>query len=114
MLALVIAIFVVGIGPLAAVDVPRDLPADTQQGDVAAASVTVTLNPDGTLRLGDGPDLPMDEALAKLEAIAGNSRELRIMLRADGRDTPYDRVMEVMARLQQAGFDRVALVAGDR
>ncbi len=51
----------------------------------------------------------IDELTSKLYAITGEGYEERIFLRAD-EAVDYGRVMEVMTRMQKAGFRNIAMV----
>lgn len=53
--------------------------------------------------------MPMDELAAKLKAIAAESPDLRVYIRAD-RKLDYGKVVAVMAAVNAAGFTKIALV----
>jgi biopolymer transport protein TolR len=51
----------------------------------------------------------LDQLLATLEAIAGEGVDTRIFVRGD-RGTDYGTIMQVMGRINQAGFKNLGLV----
>ena len=54
-------------------------------------------------------EVPADQLIAKLRAIAAEREGDKIFLRADGA-VPYARVAEVMGALNAAGFRNIGLV----
>ena len=54
-------------------------------------------------------EIPIDEVVAKLEAIAKTGYEERIFVRGD-KAADYGTVMKVMARISAAGFKNIGLV----
>ena len=54
-------------------------------------------------------ELALDERIPRLVAICENRREARIFLRGD-RAIAYGNIMAVMGAMNQAGFNRVALL----
>lgn len=107
MLVLLI-IFMVS-APLLTVGVPIDLP-DTQAKAMNADTqpITVSINNEGLIYLQE-TEIPIDEIVAKLEAIAKTGYEERIFVRGD-RAADYGTVMKVMARISAAGFKNIGLV----
>lgn len=107
MLVLLI-IFMVS-APLLTVGVPIDLP-DTQAKAMNADTqpITVSINNEGLIYLQE-TEIPIDEVVAKLEAIAKTGYEERIFVRGD-KLADYGTVMKVMARISAAGFKNIGLV----
>ncbi|MFN0264615.1 protein TolR [Tepidamorphus sp. 3E244] len=106
---LVLLIIFMVAAPLLTVGVPIDLPetrAKALQSD--KDPLTVTVSPDGNVYLQD-QEIPIEELVAKLEAIASNGYEERIFVRGDA-NVGYGAVMQVMGRLNAAGFKRIGLV----
>lgn len=95
--------------PLLTVGVPIDLPKTAASRIVGQDEpLVVSLVPDGRLYLQDA-ELALDELIPRLIAITENRKEARVFLRGD-RAIPYGQVMVVMGALNQAGFNRVALL----
>ncbi|MDT6939370.1 protein TolR [Brucella pseudogrignonensis] len=107
MLVLLI-IFMVS-APLLTVGVPIDLP-DTQAKAMNADTqpITVSVNSEGKIYLQE-TEIPIDEVVAKLQAIAKTGYEERIFVRGD-KAADYGTVMKVMARISAAGFKNIGLV----
>lgn len=107
MLVLLI-IFMVS-APLLTVGVPIDLP-DTQAKSMNADTqpITVSVNNEGKIFLQE-TEIPLDEVVAKLQAIAKTGYEERIFVRGD-KTADYGTVMKVMARISAAGFKNIGLV----
>ncbi|MGB3624219.1 MAG: biopolymer transporter ExbD [Henriciella sp.] len=70
--------------------------------------LSVSLDTDGAIYIQDTQVDP-DELVSTLYAIAGEGYEERIYLRAD-EGVNYGMVMEVMTRMQRAGYRNIALV----
>ncbi len=95
--------------PLLTVGVPVDLPKTKASVIVGEDEpLVVTLNAEGKLILQD-TEVALDKLVARLTAIAENRRETRVFVRGD-RTIAYGKVMEVMGRINLAGFTRVALI----
>ncbi|MDR6434001.1 protein TolR [Brucella pseudogrignonensis] len=107
MLVLLI-IFMVS-APLLTVGVPIDLP-DTQAKSMNADTqpITVSVNSEGKIYLQE-TEIPIDEVVTKLQAIAKTGYEERIFVRGD-KAADYGTVMKVMARISAAGFKNIGLV----
>ncbi len=107
MLVLLI-IFMVS-APLLTVGVPIDLP-DTQAKAMNADTqpITVSVNSEGKIFLQE-TEIPIDEVVPKLRAIAKTGYEERIFVRGD-KAADYGTVMKVMARISAAGFKNIGLV----
>src|SRR5690606_14766513 len=107
MLVLLI-IFMVS-APLLTVGVPIDLP-DTQAKAMNADTqpITVSVNSEGKIYLQE-TEIPIEEVVPKLQAIAKTDYEERIFVRGD-KAADYGTVMKVMARISAAGFKNIGLV----
>ncbi len=98
--------------PLATVDVAVDLPVSTaEQQPRPDKPLFLTLKADHSLALGDGV-VAGDNLGAALDAASGNDKEQRIFLRAD-KSVDYGALMELMNRLRDIGYLKVALVGLD-
>ena len=108
MLVLLIVFMVTA--PLLTVGVPVDLPK-TKAGQISAdaAPLVVSLQADGQLYLQETPIDP-ETLIPRLSAISEANPDIRIFVRGD-RSIAYGEVVQVMGRIQNAGFSRVALVA---
>jgi biopolymer transport protein TolR len=107
MLVLLIVFMVAA--PLLTVGVPIDLPESQAKSiDQDREPLTISVNDKGQVFL-QNTEIPVDELVAKLKAIAKNGTEERIYVRGD-RKVDYGTVMRVMGRLSAAGYRRVALV----
>ncbi|HMB47307.1 MAG TPA: protein TolR [Afifellaceae bacterium] len=107
MLVLLIVFMVAA--PLLTVGVPIDLPetqAKPLEGDVEP--VTVSVHADGRIFLQD-KEISPEKLVATLQAIAANGLEERIFVRGD-RQADYGTMMQVMGRLNAAGYKRIGLV----
>ncbi len=95
--------------PLLTVGVPVDLPK-TKSSVIMGQDepLVVTLNADGKLFLQE-TEGPLDKLTPRLAAITENRKETRIFVRGD-RTIAYGKVMEVMSRINLAGYTRVALI----
>lgn len=110
MLVLLIVFMVTA--PLLTVGVPIDLPetsAKPLEGDTEP--ITISVKTDGTVFLQE-TEIPVEEVVDKLVAIAQNGYDERVFVRGD-RDADYGIVMRVMARINAAGFKRIGLVTLD-
>ncbi len=95
--------------PLLTVGVPVDLPKTKASVIVGEDEpLVVTLNAEGKLILQD-TEVALDKLVARLTAITENRKETRVFVRGD-RKIAYGKVMEVMGRINLAGFTRVALI----
>jgi biopolymer transport protein TolR len=95
--------------PLLTVGVPVELPkTEAAAMQEQTEPLTVSIRADGTLFLGESPT-PFAELGGRLKALAGAGLNKPIYVRADGR-APYERVAQVMARLQAAGFTSIGLI----
>ena len=96
--------------PLLTVGVPIDLPETRAKALQAETEpLTVSVGSDGKIYLQD-TEITVEELVPRLQAIATAGYEERIFVRGD-RDAEYGSMMQVMGRLNQAGFRRIGLVA---
>ena len=106
---LVLLIIFMVAAPLLTVGVQIDLPETAaQQIDSEAEPLTVTVTADGQVFLQEA-EVPLEELVDRLTAIAAQGIDERVFVRGD-RDVDYGSVMQVMGRLNAAGFRRLALV----
>ena len=107
---LVLLIIFMVAAPLLVVGVPVELPktaASALPGE-QEEPLTVTVGADGRVSI-QTTEVPRDELLARLRAIAAERDSPRVFLRADG-NAPYSVVMEVMGALNGGGFANIGLV----
>ena len=98
--------------PLATVDAPVDLPrSNAKAAPRDKKPVFLSIGRDLTLTLGNNAVTPAALAGA-LDAASGGDRDQRIYLRADKR-VDYGDVVEVMNRMRDAGYAKIALVGLD-
>ncbi|MFK8036600.1 MAG: protein TolR [Hyphomicrobiales bacterium] len=110
---LVLLIIFMVAAPLLTVGVPIDLPetkARQLSGDTEPISISI--NAEGLVFLQE-TEIPIDEVVAKLTAIAENGYEERIYVRGD-RNTDYGVIMKVMGTISAAGFTRLGLVTTEQ
>ncbi len=108
---LVLLIIFMVTAPLLTAGVPVELPASAAQPETDAQDaepLTVTVGPDGAIYLQD-TEIPLEEIGAKLDAIAGARGKGAVFLRADSASN-YGALMQVMGRINAAGFERIMLV----
>ncbi len=106
---LVLLIIFMVAAPLLTVGVPVDLPkteAKSLPNEQEPLSITI-LN-DGKIFL-QSNEVKFDDILTRLQAIAGEGYERRIFIRADN-TADYGVVMQVMARINAAGYRNLGLV----
>lgn len=107
MLVLLIVFMVAA--PLLTVGVSVNLPksnAATLSGDDEPLAITITA--DGAVFIQDTKIDPR-QIVPRLQAITGQGYEQRIYVRGD-KDVAYGTVADIVARINRAGFARVALV----
>ena len=96
--------------PLLTVGVPVELPR-TAAGALPGETeepLTITLTAEGRIQI-QTTDVPRDQLVARLRAIAAERQSDQVFLRADGA-IPYAQVMQVMGALNAGGFSDVGLV----
>ncbi len=106
---LVLLIIFMITAPLLTVGVEVELPR-TQAQNLAADQepITVTVKADGSVFIQE-TETPVEELTPRLLAIAQTGYSERIFIRADG-SANYASVIDVMARLKNAGFENMGLV----
>ncbi len=106
---LVLLIIFMVAAPLLTVGVPIELP-ETEANSLNSETqpITVSVNQDGNIYLQE-TEIPLDEVVAKLQAIATTGYQERIYVRGD-RNADYGTVMKVMARISSAGYKNLGLV----
>ncbi|MBD8893726.1 protein TolR [Roseibium litorale] len=106
---LVLLIIFMVAAPLLTVGVPIDLPetqAKALEGD--KEPITISVNSDGQIFIQE-TEIPLEEVVPKLKAIAANGYEERIYVRGD-QNADYGMMMKLMGRINAAGFKRLGLV----
>lgn len=106
---LVLLIIFMVAAPLLTVGVPIDLP-ETQAKALNSETqpITVSVNNEGQIYLQE-TQVPIEEVVPKLQAIARSGYDERIYVRGD-RAADYGTVMRVMARISAAGYRNLGLV----
>lgn len=108
MLVLLIVFMVTA--PLLTVAIPVDLPrTEAQTMSESEEPLVVTVTAEGIVYVQESPVAP-ENLIALLTAVTDANPEVRIFVRGD-QAVAYGRIMDVMGRLNAAGFRRVALVA---
>jgi biopolymer transport protein TolR len=109
---LVLLIIFMVAAPMLTVGVPIDLPQTRAQSlPQQQEPLTISVNNKGEVFLMNTA-IKVEDLVPKLSAIAqarGGGQDERVFVRGD-RTVNYGTVMQVMGRLSQAGFRRVALV----
>jgi biopolymer transport protein TolR len=96
--------------PLLTVGVEVDLPKTKAQPMTQAEEpLVISIDAGGIVFIQDTA-VELEKLVPRLMAITQNKPDTRIYVRGD-RSVDYGRVMEVMGRVNNAGFTRVALVA---
>lgn len=107
MLVLLIVFMVAA--PLLTVGVPVNLPkAGAQSLKADEEPLAITVNAAGKIFI-EETEIAIAALVPRLKAIAGAGFEQRIYVRGD-KDVAYGRVADVVARINAAGYARVALV----
>lgn len=107
MLVLLIVFMVTA--PLLTVGVPVDLPkTEASQITDESTPVIITIKEDGEIALQNRIIEPQ-LLIPRLEAVAKSKPETRVFVRGD-KSVPYGEVIAIMAQVQSAGFNRVALI----
>ena len=107
---LVLLIIFMVAAPLMTVGVPVELPR-TAAGALAGEQeepLTVTVTAQGVVMI-QTTDVPRDQLVTRLRAIAAEREGNKVFLRADGA-VPYAEVMQVMGALNRGGFTDIGLV----
>ncbi|MBF0561824.1 MAG: protein TolR [Alphaproteobacteria bacterium] len=107
---LVLLVIFMVTAPLLTVGVQVELPkaqASGVQGD--DQPLTVTIDNQGRIYIGEKTEVHLDELGVRLMAIAGAKPDTRIFVRGD-KGISYGRIMEVMGAVSTSGFTKVALL----
>jgi biopolymer transport protein TolR len=107
---LVLLIIFMVAAPLMTVGVPVELPKTAANAlpSEAEEPLTVTITAEGVIAV-QTTEVPRDQLVAKLRAIAAERAGDRVFLRADGA-VPYAEVVQVMGALNRGGFSNIGLV----
>ena len=106
---LVLLIIFMVAAPMLVVGVPIDLPETSAAAlESEEEPITVSVTSDGRVFLQE-TEVGLDQLLSTLEAIAAEGVETRIFVRGDS-NTDYGTIMQVMARISGAGYQRLGLV----
>ena len=107
---LVLLIIFMVAAPLLTVGVPLELPKTAAQAVPAEPEepLSVSVTPEGPIMVMT-TEVPEDELITRLRAVAEERQSDKIYLRADG-SIPYARIMEIMGALNAAGFNNIVLV----
>ena len=106
---LVLLIIFMVAAPLLTVGVPLELPkTEAKALNADTQPITISVKSGGEVFLNDS-EVPIDEVVAKLQAVAKTGYEERIFVRGD-KAADYGTVMRVMARISAAGFKNIGLV----
>lgn len=89
------------------VDLPKTKAKALQEED--NKPITVVLNRDGSIEIGASP-IEDKRLKPQLEAMLENNKDGRIYIRAD-KALDYGRVMQIIGRINAAGFTKVALIS---
>jgi biopolymer transport protein TolR len=109
---LVLLIIFMVAAPLMTTGVPIDLPeTKAKEMNSDTKPITISVKKSGEIFFGDETEVPVpiDEVVAKLQAIAKTGNEERIFVRGDA-GTEYGAIMGVMGRIQAAGYKNIGLV----
>ena len=107
---LVLLIIFMVAAPLMTVGVPVELPKTAANALPTddEEPLTVTITAEGLVMI-QNTEVPEEELVAKLQAIAAERTSDRIYLRADGANE-WNRVAEIMGALNAGGFSNIGLV----
>lgn len=107
---LVLLIIFMVAAPLLTVGVPIDLPETKAKAlNVDTQPITISIGPNGELHLQE-TEIPIDELVAKLQAISKTGYDERIFIRGD-KATNYGAAMKVMGLIQAAGYKNIGLIS---
>jgi biopolymer transport protein TolR len=106
---LVLLIIFMVAAPLMTVGVPIDLPKTAaKQLNTEQKPVTVSVNPEGVIFVGD-TQVALEGIVDAVTAASANGTEDRVYVRGDG-TASYGAVMQVMGALSGAGFTKIGLL----
>lgn len=109
---LVLLIIFMVAAPLLVVGVPIDLPETSAAAlESEEEPITVSVTAEGLIFLQES-EVSLDQLVTTLEAIASEGVDTRIFVRGD-RGTDYGTIMQVMARISSAGYQRLGLVTAE-
>lgn len=109
---LVLLIIFMVAAPLLVVGVPIDLPETSAAAlESEEEPITVSVTADGLIFLQES-EVSLEQLVTTLEAIASEGVDTRIFVRGD-RGTDYGTIMQVMARISSAGYQRLGLVTAE-
>jgi biopolymer transport protein TolR len=109
---LVLLIIFMVSAPLLTAGVPIDLP-ESQAKPLSADKdpIAITIDPAGKIFLQD-TEIPLEEVVPKLKAIAAAGYDERIFVRGD-KASNYGAIMKVMGAISGAGYRNIGLVTID-
>jgi len=106
---LVLLIIFMVAAPLLTVGVPIDLPESRASAlNSDTQPITISIRDNGEVYIQE-TQVPIEEVVPKLEAIAQTGYDERIYIRGD-QNADYGTIMQVMGRINQAGFKNLGLV----
>ncbi|RVD60904.1 protein TolR [Mesorhizobium sp. M2D.F.Ca.ET.185.01.1.1] len=107
---LVLLIIFMVAAPLLTVGVPIDLPETKAKAlNVDTQPITISIGANGEIHLQE-TEIPLDELVAKLQAISKTGYDERIFIRGD-KATNYGAAMKVMGLIQAAGYKNIGLIS---
>ncbi|MFY8032411.1 MAG: protein TolR [Devosia sp.] len=110
---LVLLIIFMVAAPLLTSGVPVDLPQTAAKALATESKpITVTVQPDGALYLGEDP-IAADALLAAVNAAAAGNLEQRLYIRGDA-TAQYGIIMDVMGKLSGAGYAHIGLITAQK
>ena len=96
--------------PMLTVGVQVDLPqTNTNQLNSDADPLIITMNKNREIFIQDAV-VSLEDLIPRLKAISKVNSKTRIFVRGDNL-LPYGEVIEIMGKIQSAGYEKVALVA---
>ena len=109
---LVLLIIFMVSAPMLTSGVPIDLP-ESQAKPLSADKdpISITIDPTGKIFLQE-TEVPLDEIVPKLKAIAATGYDERIFVRGD-KSSNYGAIMQVMGLISGAGYRNIGLVTID-
>ncbi|HBV54060.1 MAG TPA: protein TolR [Rhodobacteraceae bacterium] len=107
---LVLLIIFMVAAPLMTVGVPVELPktAANSLPSEQEEPLAVTITAEGQVMI-QTTEVPLEDLVNRLRAIAAEREGDRVFLRADGA-VPYEQVVQVMGALNRGGFSNIGLV----
>ncbi|QND50868.1 protein TolR [Phyllobacterium sp. 628] len=107
---LVLLIIFMVTAPMMTVGVPITMP-DSQAKSLNSETnpIYITINPKGQVFLQE-TEIPIEEIVPKLQAIAKTGYEERIFVKGD-KNADYGTIMKVMGRISGSGFKNIGLVS---